>query len=607
MKLIKGGYHRRLLRVNLTNHTTSVEDIPEQILKDYIGGRGLGTKLLYDEMPAGADALGPDNKLYFVTGPLNGVNSPTHSRFSVVTKSPLTGIIAGSSSGGHFGLDLKASGYDVIAIEGAAENPCYLYIDNEKIEIRDADDLWGMNTHQTTEALLSKTDSKAGVACIGPAGENKMLLAAIMNEKNHASARAGVGAVMGAKNLKGIVVCGNKKTPVANQETFNIVRNQWRTFIGEAPLTKNALKEYGTPVLVKIINSYGAFPTRNFQEGVFVDADSISAETFKELYFVKSEPCRGCSIGCAHLTHTSEREGKGPEYETLWAMGALCGVNDLEKIIHANYNCNELGIDTISAGNTIACAMELSGKGYLDDEAYRQIRSDLGRDLKFGDADAIVTFTELMGKAEGFGKVLGMGSARLAAKYGHPEIAMHVKGLELPAYDSRGFHGMSIALATNNRGGCHLRAFLIGTEALDTPFAINRFSSKGKPGITKLYQDLTATIDSIGACLFTIFALNPELYANLVSAVTGIELDAKQLLKIGERIWNLEKLFNLREGLSRKDDTLPQRFLNQTLPSGHSKGITIDLEPLLDEYYTIRGWTKEGVPTSEKLAELGIS
>ena len=250
--------------------------------------------------------------------------------------------------------------------------------------------------------------------------------------------------------------------------------------------------------------------------------------------------------------------------------------------------------------------MELSEKGLLDKEAYEQIRKDIGRDLKFGDAEAVVTLTELMGKVEGFGKVLSLGSMRLAQKYGHPEIAMQVKGLELPAYDPRGFYGMSLSLATSNRGACHLKAYLVSTEALATPFEINRFTDKGKPGLVKLYQDLISTIDSMGVCIFTSFALNPIHYANMLSAVIGITIDSTELLKIGERIWTLEKLFNLREGLTRKDDTLPSRLLNESYSSGHSKGVTVNLNPLLDKYYQLRGWSKEGVPTEEKLKELDL-
>lgn len=607
MNKIKGGYFGKLLRVDLSTKSYYAEEIPEQLFIDYIGGRGLGSKILFDEVPAKADALGTENILLFLTGPLTGIPAPTTSRYSIVSKSPLTGAIGGSSSGGHFGLNLKSTGFDVLLVEGISDKPCYLYITDQAVEIRDAAHIWGKLTGETTEIVLSETSSKAGVACIGHSGESKQLIASIMNEKNHAAGRGGLGAVMGSKRLKAIVVDGSQKTPVEDSDVVNQAVKNWRTFVGEAPLTKDVLKEYGTPALVNIINHYGAFPTNNFQEGVFNDADSISGETFKELYFVKRAPCSGCPISCARVTATPEEEGKGPEFETIWAFGALCGINDLEKIIHANYNSNKYGFDTISAGNAIACAMELSEKGFLPTETMELIRKDLGRDLAFGDQNAIVLFTEQMGKNEGFGIDLSMGSARLAAKFGHPELAMHVKGLELPAYDPRGFHGMSISLATNNRGGCHLRSYLVGTEALATPFAINRFESKGKAGLNKLYQDLTSTVDSMVACVFTSFALNPDLYAQLVGSVTGIEQDGKALLKTGERIYNIERLFNLREGKTREDDTLPNRLLDEPFKSGLSKGYKIEFEKLLVEYYQLRGWTKEGLPTKEKLQELSLT
>ncbi|MCD4833685.1 MAG: aldehyde ferredoxin oxidoreductase family protein [Bacteroidales bacterium] len=606
MKTIKGGYHNKLLRINLTDHSYKIEEIAEEILLKYIGGRGLGVKLLFDELPAKVDPLSPENKLLFVTAPLHGSNAATASRFSVVCKSPLTGGIGEGSSGGHFGVDFKNTGYDVLILEGKSENPCYVFLTEESIEIKDGQKLWGKTTDVTTDILLEETDPKAGVACIGPAGEKGSLISSIVNEKGHHSGRTGVGAVMGSKNLKAIVVSGSKNTPYNDEETLKDAKKEWQTFIGEAPLTKNALKEYGTPALVNTINNRGGFPTKNFQEGYFANAESISGETIKELYYVRSQPCKACPIGCAHLTRTPEREGKGPEFETVWSLGAACFIHDLEKITHANYNCNEYGIDTISAGSTIACAMELSEKGYFDEQTYELIRKDLGRDLKFGDADAMLKLTELAGKCEGFGELIAMGSLRLAQKFGHPELAMHVKGLELPAYDPRGFYGMSISLSTSNRGGCHLKAYLVSTEALSTPFEIDRFSEKGKPGLAKLFQDLIATIDSMGVCIFTSFALNPTHYSNMMSAVTGVKIDSKELLKIGERIWNLEKLFNLREGLTRKDDTLPPRLLNEAFESGHSKGIKVNLEPLLDKYYAIRGWNNEGFPSEEKLKELGL-
>lgn len=606
MKTIKGGYHNKLLRINLTNQTYKIEEIAEELFLNYIGGRGLGVKILFDELPVKADPLGPENKLIFTTAPLHGSNAATASRYSVVTKSPLTGGIGEANSGGHFGVDFKNTGFDVMIFEGIAEKPCYLFIQNDKIEFRDASKYWGKTTDYTTDNILEETDTKAGVACIGPAGEQKSLIASIVNEKGHHLGRTGVGAVMGSKNLKAIVVRGTIKTPYHDEEKLSDAKKEWQTFIGEAPLTKNALKEYGTPALVNIINNRGGFPTKNFQEGYFANAESLSGETIKELYFVRSQPCKACPIGCAHLTSTPERSGKGPEFETVWSLGAACFVHDLEKVTHANYNCNEYGLDTISAGNTIACAMELSEKGYLDEEAYAQIRKDIGRDLKFGDAEAVVKYTELMGKMEGFGKVLAMGSKRLAEKYNHPETAMHVKGLELPAYDPRGFYGMSLSLSTSTRGGCHLKAYLVSTEALATPFEVDRFSEEGKPGLAILYQNLIATIDSIGVCIFTSFALNPIHYANMLSVVLGFDIDSQGLLKIGERIWNLEKLFNLREGMSRDDDSLPPRLLNEAFAAGHSKGITVNLEPLLDKYYQKRGWDNDGVPQQEKLKELGL-
>lgn len=606
MKTIKGGYHNKLLRVNLTNNTFVTEEINEDTLIKYIGGRGLGTKILYDELPPKVDPLGPDNKLLFVSAPLHGSNAATSSRYTVISKSPLTNTIASTNSGGHFGLDFKNTGFDVLVLEGKSEKPCYLYINGLDVEIRDAQKHWGKDSYQITDDLLAETDPKAAVASIGPAGERGVLIAAIMNDKGHASGRTGLGAVMGSKNLKAVVVKGSTSTPYTNETKISDTRKEWMSFIGEAPLTKNALKEYGTPGLVSIINDRGGFPTKNFQEGYFANADSITGETIKELYYVRSQPCKTCPIGCAHLSKTPDREGKGPEFETVWSLGAACFVHDLESITNANYNCNELGIDTISAGSTIACAMELSEKGYLDKEAQEMIRNDLGRDLTFGDAQAVVKLTELMGKAEGFGKILGMGSLRVAQKYGHPELAMQVKGLELPAYDPRGFYGMSLTLSTSNRGGCHLKSYLVSTESLSAPFDINRFTDEGKPGLAKLYQDLTAVIDSMGVCIFTAFALNPIHYANMLTAILGIEIDSYEMLKTGERIWNIEKLFNLREGFTRNDDTLPPRLLNESFKVGHSKGIVVDLDPLLDKYYEIRGWTKEGVPTPAKLQELDM-
>jgi aldehyde:ferredoxin oxidoreductase len=606
MMNIKGGYHGKLLRINLTDRTAKTEDIPEKTLINYIGGRGLGSKLLYDETPKGTDALGEQNKIYFITGALNGVNAPTTSRYTVVTKAPLSGTITSSSSGGHFGYSLKSTGFDVIAIEGRASSPVYLSVNNQNVEIKDASHLWGKDAHEASDILIKEYGDKAGIAVVGIAGEKLVLLASIMNEKNHAAGRSGIGAVLGSKMLKAVVVNGDTKTPIASEEGVKAAIAEWRKYIGEAPLTKDVLKEYGTPVLVNVINNIGAYPTKNFQDGVFLNYPSTSPETFKELHFVKRSPCHGCPIGCARITQTVKSQGKGPEYETIWAFGGLCLVENLEKIIHANYACNQYGLDTISTGSTIACAMELSEKGYLDKEAMDLMHEALGRDLKFGDADAIVILSEKIGKAEGIGKILGLGSKRLAEIYGHPELSMSVKGLEIPAYDPRGLKGMALSYATCNRGGCHLRGYLVGAEAIATPFEIDRFSAQGKPGLVKLFQDNAAVIDSLGACIFTQFAINPDHYAMLWAAVTGIPTTGKEMLKKGERIWNLERLYNLREGFTVKDDTLPERIMNEPFKFGHSKGITINLDSMLAEYFKLRNWTATGEVTKEKIAELEL-
>jgi aldehyde:ferredoxin oxidoreductase len=376
--------------------------------------------------------------------------------------------------------------------------------------------------------------------------------------------------------------------------------------ISETPITKNLLKEYGTAVLVDIINAMGGFAAFNHREGFFEDSDSVSAQTLKELYFIKNYACATCSVGCGRVTQTPNREGEGPEFETVWALGPMCGINDLETICEANYDCNEYGYDTISAGNTIGCAMELAEMGAFDPETTKQIQKDIGGDLRFGDTEAVLKLTELIGERQGFGELLGEGSLRLATKFGHPDVSMSVKGLELPAYDPRAFVGMALAYATNPRGGCHLRSYLISPEALSNPVLIDRFKGEGKAALVKLYQDLTASVDSSGMCLFTLFALNPDFYADLVAGTTGLDLDGHGLLKIGERIWNLERLFNNREGFTRADDRLPERFSKVPLSRGHSKGVVVDLDPMLDEYYELRGWTNEGIPKEGTLKKLGL-
>lgn len=595
------GYCGKLLRVNLSTGEIKKEPLDLTVAKKFIGGRGLGSYILAQEIDPKVDPLSPDNKIIFATGPLTGSSAPTSGRYMVVTKSPLTGTIACSNSGGFWGAELKFAGYDLIIVEGKAAQPCYIYIKDDVVEIRNAEKYWGKLVSETTSLLLEEVgDKKARVLTIGPAGEKLSPIAAVMNEKYRAAGRSGVGAVMGSKNLKAIVVRGSGCVEPAEPEKTKELLSTLLRKIRENGVTGQGLPNYGTAVLVNIINENGIFPTNNFQKAYFPDADEISGETLAEKYLVKKDPCYRCPIACGRYCKVDGEEGGGPEYETIWAFGADCGVNDLAAIIKANNLCNEYGLDTISAGATIACAMELYEKGYIKPEEVD------GPELKFGSAEAIIEWTRKMGAGEGFGAKLAQGSYRLAESYGVPELSMSVKKQELPAYDPRGVQGHGLQYATSNRGGCHVRGYLISPEVLGEPEKIDRFSLDGKAQWAKLFQDLTAVIDSLGLCLFTSFALNADDYRDLFNFIVGENYTTEELLTAGERIWNLERVFNLKAGISPAEDTLPKRLLEEPIPDGPSKGHKHRLAELLPEYYKVRGWDEKGVPTAEKLQALGL-
>jgi aldehyde:ferredoxin oxidoreductase len=598
MKALNG----KILRIDLSTGKMTKEPLDESLARNFIGGRGIASKILYDELPAGTDPLSPDNKLIFSAGPLTGTSAPTGGRYMVVTKGPLNGAIASSNSGGFFGKEFKTAGYDLIIFEGKSEKPVYVWIKDDEVEIRDASDLWGKNTHETTDILMEKVgDSKAKVACIGPAGEKLSKISCIINDKHRAAGRTGVGAVMGSKNLKAVVVRGTGKVELADSDKFREAQKASMGKIRENPTTSQGLPAYGTAVLVNVINENGLFPTRNFQTGVFEGAAKISGETLADAYLTKNTHCFACPIGCGRATKINGREGEGPEYEVAWSFGADCGVDDLKAIVEANYICNELGLDGISAGATIAAAMELYERGYLPKE-------DLdGPELKFGSAKAIVEYTRKMGLREGFGDKLAEGSYRLAESYGHPELSMSVKGQELPAYDPRGVQGHALGYATSNRGGCHVRAYLISPEILGVPEKLDPQAIEGKPQWVKIFQDLTAVIDSMGLCLFSSFALGAEDYRDLLAAATGFDYSVEEMMTCGERIWNLERLFNLRAGLDPALDTLPKRFLEEPMPEGPNKGAVVRLSEMLPEYYRLRGWDESGRPTESKLKDLGLA
>jgi len=598
------GWIGKIIRVNLTDGSIKKEALNLKDAKMYIGARGLGTKIMTDEVDPCVEPFSPENKVIFMTGPLTGTFASSAGRYEVVTKAPLTGTIGASNSGGHFGPELKFAGYDGIIFEGKSDKPVYLYVNDDFVEIRSAEKLWGKTVFETTDELLKETVEDARVACIGPAGEKLVLFAGVMNDKHRAAGRSGLGAVMGSKNLKAVVVKGSGSIEVAKPKEFLASCIDARAKIKANGVTGAGLPAYGTQVLVNILNQTGALPTRNWKDGgIFEHADETGGESLTAKYLVKNKGCYGCSIGCGRVTRVPDGPfkgfGEGPEYEAGWSYGADCGVKDLAAICKANFICNEYGLDPITMGSTIACAMELYDKGIISKE-------EIGRDLPFGDAESIVELTRMAALREGFGDKLAEGSYRLALSYGHPELSMSVKKQEMPAYDGRGVQGMGLEYATSNRGGCHVRGYMTSPEVLGIPQKLDPLVTTDKAFWLKIFQDLTAVVDSAGICLFTTFAIGlPEISEMLRTAI-GVDCPDEEILKAGERIWNMEKLFNLKAGLSKADDTLPPRLLTEPLPEGPAKGRVCELDVMLKEYYELRGWDEEGVPTEGKKAELSL-
>ncbi len=594
----------KLLRVNLSDGTMAKEPINPDLARDFIGSRGLATKYLFDELAPGAEPLSPENKLIFAAGPLTGTMGITSGRYTVVTKSPLTGAIAASNAGGNWAPELKYAGYDLVIVEGRAKDPVYLWIRDGRVEIRSAGHLWGKTVGETDRALIAETDPEARVACIGPAGERLSLIANVINEAHRAAGRSGVGAVMGSKNLKAIVVRGSGGVRVADPVRYRQAALDGLAAVKANPVTGQGLPAYGTAVLVNVINAHGALPTRNFQTGVFPEAEKVSGETLADTYLVRNKACFGCPISCGRVSRVKDGPyasfGDGPEYENIWALSSTCGVSDLAAVIKANMLCNDLGIDTISAGATVACAMELYEQGCLP-------KSEAGMELRFGDPDALIEAIRRLGAREGIGDVLAEGSYRLAERYGRPDLSMSAKKQEFPAYEPRGAKGIGLNYATSNRGGCHVRGYTIAPEILGSPDKIDPLASGGKAGWTKAFQDLTAVVDSAGFCLFITFALGVKEMLSLLNPATGIEYSEESILAAGERIWNLERLFNLREGLGRDDDSLPPRLTGEPMPEGPAKGQVVELEEMLREYYLLRGWDEQGRPTRARLAQLGLT
>jgi aldehyde:ferredoxin oxidoreductase len=588
------GYAGKIAYADLSAGKVTIKPTPSKLKKEYIGGRGFGIRLLTDMVDPKIDPLGEKNVLVYAAGPLTGTGIPLGSRYEVSTISPLSGTAMSANSGGVFGWKMKKAGFDAVVVTGKAKKPVWLFLDSGKAELRDATGLWGKTTGQTTDAITDDLkDKSVRVACIGPAGEKLVLFACIINEKTRAAGRGGVGAVMGSKNLKAIAARGDLPIKAADEAKLNEVKERVKKKVEENGI-EQALQKYGTAVLINIINENYVMPTRNFQTAHFPAAEKVSGETMAATILKQPKGCYACIVKCGRVCEFDGESGEGPEYEPDWAFGPDCGIDDLKVIARANNLCNEYGLDAISTPTTIACLMEMAEKGYVK------------HPVRFGDTKGMLALVEQIGKREGIGNELAEGSYRFATKYGHPELSMSSKKQELPAYDPRGIQGYGLATATSVRGGDHVYGYMISPEILGSPEKLDPYVTKGKAQWVKIFQDLTAAIDASGMCLFSSFALGAEDYADLISATTGMKVDTAELLKVGERIWNLQKLYNIKRGFGRKDDTLPPRLLNEPLKEGAPAGQVWRREEMLDEYYTLRGWDREGTPTKEKQKELGL-
>ena len=605
------SWQNQILRVNLTEGSIHVEPLNRQWAQEYLGERGLATKYLMEGMNPRADALSPENMLIFATGPLTGTMSSTSGRFAVVTKGPLTNAIACSNSGGKFGASLKYAGYDMLILEGRSPHPVYLHIVDDQVTLHRADELWGTTVWHTEEKIKEiHSDPQLKVASIGVAGEKGVRYACIVNDLHRAAGRSGVGAVMGSKNLKAIAAHGTVGVTVKDMPRFmDTVKRTWKKL--ENSEGRKELTELGTNAMIDSMQEFGGLPTRNFQEVQFEGTEKINPEAMVtpnengHTNLITNKACFGCTIACGRIAHIDQNHfsivnrkeywhaSGGLEYETAYAFGPVVGIDDIDALTFAGYMMNEHGMDPISFGATLSAAMELFEMGVLT------VADTDGIALNFGSAEALTVMAEKTGKYEGFGQVLAMGSKRMCEKYGHPELSMSVKGQEFAGYDSRALPGMGLGYATSNRGACHLKHDVFAEDMKDQ-------SAQGKASPCKTSQDAIATIDSTGLCLFTSGSWDMSDYAEQLDAACEGNWTKERLEETGERIWNLERQYNLAAGLTRADDTLPPRLLNDPAPSGTAKGRVCELTTMLDEYYELRGWTDQGVPTNATVSRLGL-
>lgn len=606
------GWQGTILRVDLSAGTCTPEPLNMEWANQYIGERGLATRYLMDAMDPAADALSPENALVFANGPLSGTLVSTSGRYCVVTKGPLTGAIACSNSGGKFGAELKFAGYDLVVITGRSEKPVYLLIEDEQVSLQSAEHLWGKTVWETEETLKASHHSEdMKVASIGVAGEAGVYYACIVNDLHRAAGRSGVGTVMGSKQLKAVAVRGSRGVRVQDPVRFMSIVNEKNRKLWDHP-SRRGLNKTGTLAMIDVMQKFGGLPTRNFREVQFEGVDKINHKAVStpirsgHKNLLANKACFGCTIACGRIAHVNKEHfsvvnrkeywhaSGGLEYETAYAFGPVVGVDDVDALTFANYMMNEHGMDPISFGVTLAAAMELYELGAITRE-----QTD-GIELRFGNAEALTVMAEKTGKYEGFGQDLALGSKRLCEKYGHPELAMVVKGQEFAGYDSRALQGMGLGYATSNRGACHLKHDTFTEDFEDV-------SGNGKAAACKTSQDDTAAVDSVGICLFTSSMWDVGDLADMLDAACDGEWNAERVRESGERTWNLERLFNMKAGLTAADDTLPPRMLQEPAPTGTAKGKVSELDRMLPEYYGLRQWSKSGIPEGELLDRLGLA
>ncbi len=612
-----GGFTGKILRVDLTKKEATTEPLPPEVARDFVGGAGLGIKYLFDEVPAGADPLGPENKLILASGPFTGTTVPCASRMAVTGKSPLTGAVGMALTGGFFPAELKFAGYDALIIEGRAETPTYLWIKDDVVQFRDASGLWGTTSGDCQQMLKDDLkDQNIRIACIGPAGERQAKVACIINERR-AAGRKGLGAVMGAKNLKAVAVRGSNEVVIADDEKYKAARDDMRRQMRESPVLYSEFAKLGTPMVVDLTSALGILAAKNWSAtGQFVPVETLGAEAQKQVN-VGRNPCQGCPVACSQLKLA--RNGRyagtlaeGPEFESFYSLGTQTGVDDMDAVIAADRLCDELGMDTMSAGVVVGFAMELYERGLLSKEAAG------GLDLTFGNDEAMMALLHQMAFREGLGDILADGVKAAAEKLGGEaaQYAMHVKGLELPAYDVRGAKAHGLNYATSYTGADHNRGYAFQEIfGIPVPKEYDRLAYEGKGELCKWNQDIrTATCDCPTMCAFlldtTLPATAAQNTAALLEAVTGLACTPEDVWTLGERVNNLARAFNAREGFGRADDTLPRRLMEEPLAEGGSKGQCIpqaNLDAMLDEYYAARGWdVSTGTPSRARLESLGL-